>query len=172
MNIVILTNEYPPYVYGGAGVHVEYLSRELADLEDHAHVVKILCFGDQHLQEGNFTVEGIASDGQPPAQDPRHQKFLEAMVRDIVMAGSVREADIVHCHTWYSHLAGCLLKPLLGARLVLTTHSLFALFITASTCSSTNPRRIPPSCSLTTSIQPYPSCCSWAASPGRRASCI
>ena len=124
MNIVILTNEYPPYVYGGAGVHVEYLSRELADLEDHAHAVKILCFGDQHLQEGNFTVEGIASDGQPPAQDPRHQKFLEAMVRDIVMAGSVREADIVHCHTWYSHLAGCLLKPLLGARLVLTTHSL------------------------------------------------
>jgi alpha-maltose-1-phosphate synthase len=124
MNIVILTNEYPPYVYGGAGVHVEYLSRELADLEDHAHAVKIFCFGDQHLQEGNFTVEGIASDGQPPAQDPRHQKFLEAMVRDIVMAGSVREADIVHCHTWYSHLAGCLLKPLLGARLVLTTHSL------------------------------------------------
>jgi alpha-maltose-1-phosphate synthase len=124
MNIVILTNEYPPYVYGGAGVHVEYLSRELADLEDHAHAVKILCFGDQHFQEGNFTVEGIASDGQPPAQDPRHQKFLEAMVRDIVMAGSVREADIVHCHTWYSHLAGCLLKPLLGARLVLTTHSL------------------------------------------------
>ena len=124
MNIVILTNEYPPYVYGGAGVHVEYLSRELANMEDHAHVVKICCFGDQHLQEGNFTVEGIASDGQPPAQDPRHQKFLEAMVRDIVMAGSVREADIVHCHTWYSHLAGCLLKPLLGARLVLTTHSL------------------------------------------------
>jgi alpha-maltose-1-phosphate synthase len=124
MNIVILTNEYPPYVYGGAGVHVEYLSRELADLEDHAHAVKILCFGDQHFQEGNFTVEGIASEGQPPTQDPRHQKFLEAMVRDIVMAGSVREADIVHCHTWYSHLAGCLLKPLLGARLVLTTHSL------------------------------------------------
>jgi starch synthase len=124
MNIVILTNEYPPYVYGGAGVHVEYLSRELADLADHAHAVEILCFGDQHFQKGNFTVEGIASDGQPPAQDPRHQKFLEAMVRDIVMAGSVREADIVHCHTWYSHLAGCLLKPLLGARLVLTTHSL------------------------------------------------
>ena len=82
MNIVILTNEYPPYVYGGAGVHVEYLSRELADLEDHAHAVKILCFGDQHFQKGNFTVEGIASDGQPPTHDPRHQKFLEAMVRD------------------------------------------------------------------------------------------
>jgi starch synthase len=60
----------------------------------------------------------------PPFQDPRHERFLETMVRDIVMTGSVEEADVVHCHTWYSHLAGCLLKPLLGARLVLTTHSL------------------------------------------------
>jgi alpha-maltose-1-phosphate synthase len=124
VHIVILTNEYPPYVYGGAGVHVEYLSRELAELEGQAHGVKILCFGDQRLQEGNFTVEGVAADGQLPAQDPRHQKFLETMMRDVVMAGSVREADIIHCHTWYSHLAGCLLKPLLGAPLVLTTHSL------------------------------------------------
>jgi alpha-maltose-1-phosphate synthase len=124
MNVVLLTNEYPPYVYGGAGVHVEYLSRELANLEDHAHAVKVLCFGDQRVREGNLTVEGVRAYFAPPFQDPRHQRFLETMVRDIVMAGSVREADIVHCHTWYSHLAGCLLKPLLGARLVLTTHSL------------------------------------------------
>jgi glycogen synthase len=124
VNIVILTNEYPPYVYGGAGVHVEFLSRQLADLEDHAHAVKVLCFGDQRLQEGNLTVEGVAAHDQPPAQDPHHQRFLETMMRDVVMAGSVREADILHCHTWYAHLAGCLLKPLLGTRLVLTTHSL------------------------------------------------
>jgi glycogen synthase len=124
MNIVILTNEYPPYVYGGAGVHVEYLSRELANLEEHAHAVKILCFGDQRLRVHNLMVEGVDSQFAPPVQDPRHQRFLETMARDIVMTGSVVEADIVHCHTWYSHLAGCLLKPLLGARLVLTTHSL------------------------------------------------
>jgi starch synthase len=124
MRIVILTNEYPPYVYGGAGVHVEYLARELAKLEDRAHDIKVLCFGDQSAHEGNLTVAGVDPPFQPPAQNPHHQKFLETMVRDIVMAGSVAEADIVHCHTWYSHLAGCLLKPLLGARLVLTTHSL------------------------------------------------
>jgi starch synthase len=124
MHIVLLTNEYPPHVYGGAGVHVEYLSRELASLEGHAHVVKVLCFGDQRSQDGNLTVEGITTREQPPAQDPRHQKFLETMMCNVVMAGSVREADVIHCHTWYSHLAGCLLKPLLGARLVLTTHSL------------------------------------------------
>src|SRR5262245_10258719 len=124
MRIVILTNEYPPYVYGGAGVHVEYLARELASLEDRAHNIAVLCFGDQRLQEGNRSVDGIAPPFQPPAQTPQHQKFLETMLRDVVMAGSVREADIIHCHTWYAHLGGCLLKPLLNARLVLTTHSL------------------------------------------------
>jgi starch synthase len=124
MRIVILTNEYPPYVYGGAGVHVEYLSRALAALEDRAHAVQVLCFGDQRRQDGNLAVRGIGLDFTPPAQDARYQRFFETMVRNIVMAGSIAEADIVHCHTWYSHLAGCLLKPLLGARLVLTTHSL------------------------------------------------
>jgi alpha-maltose-1-phosphate synthase len=124
MNIAILTNEYPPYVYGGAGVHVEYLARELANLEDRTHSVRVLCFGDQQERSGNLTVEGIAADFHPPSQEPRHRKFLETMVRNIIMAGSLDKADIIHCHTWYAHLAGCLLKPLLGARLVLTTHSL------------------------------------------------
>jgi starch synthase len=124
MNIAILTNEYPPYVYGGAGVHVEYLARELANLEGRTHSVRILCFGDQRERSNNLTVEGIAADFHPPAQEPRHRKFLETMVRNIVMAGSLDKADIIHCHTWYAHLAGCLLKPLLGSRLVLTTHSL------------------------------------------------
>src|SRR6266511_2882463 len=124
MNIAILTNEYPPYVYGGAGVHVEYLTRELANLEDGTHRVRVLCFGDQQERSGNLSVEGIAADFHPPSQEPRHRKFLETMVRNIVMAGSLDEVDIVHCHTWYAHLAGCLLKPLLGARLALTTHSL------------------------------------------------
>ena len=47
-----------------------------------------------------------------------------ALVRDLAMAGAVDAPDIVHCHTWYAHLAGCLARPLTGARLVLTTHSL------------------------------------------------
>jgi glycogen synthase len=124
MHIAILTNEYPPHVYGGAGVHVEFLSRELAKLEDHTHHVQVLCFGDQRLRQRNLVVEGVAAPAGPPTHEPRHQRFLETMLRDILMVGSVERADIVHCHTWYAHLAGCLLKPLLGARLVLTTHSL------------------------------------------------
>ncbi len=125
MHIAILTNEYPPHIYGGAGVHVEYLTRELVRLDGGTHQVTVLCFGDQSIREGNLTVRGITPSGPPiPTQDPRHQKFMDPMVRDLLMAGALPPVDIVHCHTWYSHLAGCLAKQLTGAALVLTTHSL------------------------------------------------
>jgi len=124
MRIVILTNEYPPHVYGGAGVHVEYLTRELSRLENGAHMVTVLCFGDQAIHDGNLTVKGVRPQFPFSSHDPRHQKFLDTMLYDLVMASRVDQADLVHCHTWYSHFAGCLVKQLTGARLVLTTHSL------------------------------------------------
>jgi glycogen synthase len=124
MRIAILTNEYPPHVYGGAGVHVEYLTRELARLENGQHTIQVLCFGDQSVREGNLAVQGIDPAFTLPSQDPRHGKFLDTMLRDLVMAGTLKDVDVVHCHTWYTHLAGCLVKQLTGARLVLTTHSL------------------------------------------------
>ncbi|MFO0952890.1 MAG: glycogen synthase [Isosphaeraceae bacterium] len=125
MRIAILTNEYPPYIYGGAGVHVEYLTRELTRVEGGNHHVDVICFGDQALADGNLTVRGVKPDGPAlPARDPRHAKFLDTMFRDLLMAGMLDEIDVVHCHTWYTHLAGCLVKQLTGARLVLTTHSL------------------------------------------------
>lgn len=124
MKIAILTNEYPPYIYGGAGVHVEYLTRELANFGNGQHDVQVLCFGDQRVGSDNLTVEGVNPVFLPPFQDPRHKKFMQTLVNNIVMAGTLKNTDIVHCHTWYSHLAGCLVKPLAGARLVLTTHSL------------------------------------------------
>jgi len=124
MRIAQLTNEYPPYVYGGAGVHIEYLARELARAEGGAHEVQVLCFGDQRDPEGRPRVQGVAPELRLPAQDPRHGRLLDALLRDLAMVGAVRAPEIVHCHTWYSHLAGCLARPLTGARLVLTTHSL------------------------------------------------
>jgi glycogen synthase len=124
MKIALLTNEYPPNVYGGAGVHVEYLTRELARLDDGAHQINVYSFGDQREEHGNLRVHGVQPIGEVPAQDERHVKFLNTLQRDVVMAGLVDEADVVHCHTWYSHLAGCLVKQLAGAKLVLTTHSL------------------------------------------------
>jgi glycogen synthase (ADP-glucose) len=56
MKIVILTNEYPPNVYGGAGVHVEYLTRELAALDDRQHEIEVLCFGEQDETDDNLRV--------------------------------------------------------------------------------------------------------------------
>jgi alpha-maltose-1-phosphate synthase len=124
MRIAILTNEYPPHIYGGAGVHVEYLTRELALLDDGQHDVTVLCFGEQASQEGNLTVRGIRPSFALPYQDPRHQKFMDTLARDLLMVGSLRDLDVIHCHTWYTHLAGCLARQLTGAPLVLTTHSL------------------------------------------------
>lgn len=124
MRIAILTNEYPPHVYGGAGVHVEYLTRELARVERGHHSVEILCFGNQSIEDGNLKVQGVEPGYTLPSQDPRHRKFADTMLRDLVMAGMLTDVDIVHCHTWYTHFAGCLVKQLTGAKLVLTTHSL------------------------------------------------
>jgi glycogen synthase len=124
MRIAILTNEYPPNVYGGAGVHVEYLTHELAELDDGRHSVQVLSFGDQRESRGSLQVEGV----QPPVElltrEPRHGKLFATLMQDLVMTARLGDADIVHCHTWYTHLAGCLGKQLVRAPLVLTTHSL------------------------------------------------
>ncbi len=124
MKIALLTNEYPPNVYGGAGVHVEYLTKELSRLDSHGHIIKVLCFGPQELQKQNLCVKGVHIKYDFPAKDPRHIKFLDTIQKDIVMAGQLDDSDIVHCHTWYSHFAGLLAKQLFQVPLILTTHSL------------------------------------------------
>jgi len=124
MRIALLTNEYPPHVYGGAGVHVDHLSRELIRLENGKHFLQILCFGDQKENHDDNTVTGIRSAANLCFQNPQHEKLFDALYRNVIMAGSVKEVDLVHCHTWYTHFAGCLLKQLLDTPLVLTVHSL------------------------------------------------
>ncbi len=122
MRIGILTNEYPPHVYGGAGVHVEYLTRELAALDDVS--VDVMSFGDQHVDRGTLRVEGVVPPFVSTPADARHAKVLDTLAQDLVMAGRLPTVDLVHCHTWYAHFAGCLVKHLQGVPLVLTTHSL------------------------------------------------
>jgi glycogen synthase len=124
MRIGILTNEYPPHVYGGAGVHVEYLTRELAALDAGRHHVQVLCFGDQREEGPSLSVEGVTAPAELTVQDPRHARLLSTLLLDLVMGGRLADVDLVHCHTWYSHFAGCLGKYLHGVPLVLTTHSL------------------------------------------------
>jgi alpha-maltose-1-phosphate synthase len=124
MRIAILTNEYPPNVYGGAGVHVDYLTRELAALGDGLHRVHVLCFGDQRLSTPTLCVEGVQPPIALPAQEPRHARLFATLLQDLVMSGRLADLDLVHCHTWYTHLAGCLTKYLHSVPLILTTHSL------------------------------------------------
>jgi alpha-maltose-1-phosphate synthase len=124
MNVLLLTNEYPPHIYGGAGVHVDHLVREMALCDDGRHRLQILCFGDQHEKGPGKTVTGIGAAEALAAAKLRQPKILDTLYRNIVMAGSVDAADVVHCHTWYTHLAGCLIKQLLQIPLVVTTHSL------------------------------------------------
>ncbi len=120
MNVTILTNEYPPNIYGGAGVHVKYLVRELAI----QHRVQVYAFGDQRQSTESLSVEGISDKGAPVGVDDRFSRLFSTLQRNLAMAASVEKADIIHCHTWYSHWAGILAKQLTGGKLVLTTHSL------------------------------------------------
>ena len=124
MRIGILTNEYPPHVYGGAGVHVEYLTRELSTIEEGRHFVRVLCFGDQADRTPTMSVDGVQPPVKLGGRDPRHARLFDTMLQNLVMAGMAADLDIVHCHTWYSHFGGCLVKYLQGVPLVLTTHSL------------------------------------------------
>ncbi|MGA8162607.1 MAG: glycogen synthase [Acidobacteriaceae bacterium] len=120
MRVGLMTREYPPAVYGGAGVHVEYLSRELARSID----VEVHCWGNQHGDAGRLHVRGqqpwaALAEGPP-------QKFttaLEAFSLNLLQAKSL-QVDIVHTHTWYVAMAGFLAKKLHGTPHVLTTHSL------------------------------------------------
>lgn len=120
MKVVFFTNEYPPYIYGGAGVHVDYLSRELAKLAD----VEVHCFGDQASTAGNLRVKGHQDVHKMDVSDERFKKALDALSRNIEMAACLKDADIVHCHTWYSHFAGLLARQLYQIPMVLSTHSL------------------------------------------------
>jgi starch synthase len=121
MKALLLTREYPPEIYGGAGVHVDYLSRELAKLIP----VEVRTFGDQKMQSGNLVVRGHRFAQAVPEASP--EKFLMALQALRVctsFAATPIDADVVHCHTWYSHFGGVLIKILCGTPLVVTTHSL------------------------------------------------
>src|SRR5690606_14099313 len=76
---------------------------------------------------GNLRVRGVERmlpEVTFETHDARHARLLDALLRDLAMAGAVERPDVVHCHTWYAHLGGLLARPLTGARLVLTTPSL------------------------------------------------
>ncbi|KPK19721.1 MAG: glycosyl transferase family 1 [Nitrospira bacterium SG8_3] len=121
MKIVYMTREYPPYVYGGAGVHVEYLVREMVRLAS----VEVKCFGDQKFKTHNLSVQGY-----PFCEDffkdnsEKVKQSLMVLLTCMRFNATPVVADVVHCHTWYAAWAGILSKICYGTPLVITVHSL------------------------------------------------
>jgi alpha-maltose-1-phosphate synthase len=121
LRVGLFTREYPPQVYGGAGVHVDYLSRELAKQIE----VEVHCWGPQHSDQGNLHVRG--SEPWAEITNGTEGKFkgaLEAFSLNLTQIKALEGIDVVHTHTWYVSMAGYLAKKLYGAPFVLTTHSL------------------------------------------------
>lgn len=120
MKVLLLTNEYPPHIYGGAGIHVGYLSRELAKLCR----VDVRCFGDQKLRDGSLTATGYSLDDRDYACPEPLKHAFGAFARCLAFNTAGIDSDIVHVHTWYTHLGGILAKLNYSIPLVVTTHSL------------------------------------------------
>jgi len=120
MKALFLTNEYPPNIYGGAGVHVDYLSRELAKIMD----VEVRCFGDQEVDLPHLQVKGFGVDTASFRSPKNLNSVFGAIRRCTAFNTAGIDADVVHCHTWYSHFGGILAKLNYNIPMVLTVHSL------------------------------------------------
>ena len=121
MKVQFFTREYPPYVYGGAGVHVEYLAAKLSKLME----VDVRCFGDQEESSGPLTVKGFPFDNPVFGNtDDKLKGVLQTLSTCIHLNAEEVDSDIVHCHTWYAHFAGIAAKLCYGKPLVITIHSL------------------------------------------------
>jgi starch synthase len=121
LRVGLFTREYPPKVYGGAGVHVEYLSRELARNVE----VEVHCWGPQNSDDGNLRVRG--DEPWPDISNGTDGKFkgaLEALSLNLTQIKALENIDVAHTHTWYVSMAGYLAKKLYGMPFVMTTHSL------------------------------------------------
>ena len=119
MKALILTKEYPPNVYGGAGMHVAELTRQLRSRIG----VEVRAFGEQAEEAEGWRVRGY---GPAPVAggDEQLRPAWDAFGRDLAMAADPTDADLVHCHTWYSHLAGLLVQRAYSLPLIVTVHSL------------------------------------------------
>ena len=116
----MLTNEFPPSVYGGAGVHVGELAAALRGQVE----LDIRTFGDHDQDEPGWRVRGYPATGDVAAAPEPIQPVLGAFHRNLAMVADAPSAQLVHCHTWYTHLGGLLLSQAYGLPLVVTVHSL------------------------------------------------
>ena len=121
LRAALFTREYPPHVYGGAGVHVEYLSRELSKLIE----VEVHCWGQQQSDLGTLHVIGAEPWAEITNETPgKFKGALEAFSLNLTQIKALSGVDVAHTHTWYVAMAGFLAKKLYGIPFVLTVHSL------------------------------------------------
>jgi glycogen synthase len=117
----MLTREYPPDVYGGAGVHVEYLARDLARLA----AVEVRTFGHHDVEAGALVVRGHGAAAEA-ADDPEapYTPVIQALRVCLSLGVRPTDADVVHSHTWYAAFGGLLVRLIHGIPLVVTAHSI------------------------------------------------
>jgi alpha-maltose-1-phosphate synthase len=117
LQVGLLTKEYPPEVYGGAGVHIAELARALAPLVD----VQVHAFG---AERDDPLVAASYREWDALAGDAPELAALRTVSADLLIAAGVAGVDLVHSHTWYANLAGHLAKLIHDVPHVVTTHSL------------------------------------------------
>ena len=111
MKVGLVTKEWPPHIYGGAGVHVKYLAKSLQTLVD----VDIHCFGEPRSDATGYELTAAEQQLNPA---------MQALITDAQIASNLAAVDIVHSHTWYANMAGHFAKTLYKIPHVITAHSL------------------------------------------------
>ena len=111
MKVGLVTKEWPPHIYGGAGVHVKYLAKSLNELVE----VDVHCFGEARPDATGYELSEA---------DQQLNPAMQALITDAMIASNLGGVDIVHSHTWYANMAGHFAKTLYKIPHVISAHSL------------------------------------------------
>ncbi|MDR0965816.1 MAG: glycogen synthase [Myxococcales bacterium] len=121
MKVTYFTREYPPHIYGGAGVHIENLAREVS----RRMKVEVRCFGEQKSDDPDLTVKGYGAWPRMwEGEDKKFNSTLGTFSTDMSMIRDHIDSELVHTHTWYAAMAGYFAKVLYDIPFVATVHSL------------------------------------------------
>ena len=124
MKALLLTREYPPHIYGGAGVVVGQLAKALSELM----AVEVRCFGERAVTEatGPIALRGYTPWERvgPGPDGPRYAPALETLSIALAMARDPLDATVAHAHTWYADMAGLWIRTLHRIPLCVTLHSM------------------------------------------------